>query len=55
MLYDIQGPPVVRVVLLEVKMFYKDKRSNLLNQVICMLVLGCFVACNANYKPSFKQ
>ena len=36
-------------------MFYKDKRSNLLNQVICMLVLVCFVACNANYKPSFKQ
>ena len=36
-------------------MFYKDKRNNLLNQAICMLVLLCFVACNANYKPSFKQ
>ena len=36
-------------------MFYKDKRNKLLNQAICMLVLLCFVACNANYKPSFKQ
>lgn len=36
-------------------MNYKDKRNNLLNQAICMLVLLCFVACNANYKPSFKQ
>lgn len=36
-------------------MNYKDKRNNLLNQAICVLVLFCFVACNANYKPSFKQ
>ena len=36
-------------------MNFKDKRNNLLNQAICMLVLLCFVACNANYKPSFKQ
>ena len=36
-------------------MFYKDKRNKLLNQAICMLVLLCFVACNANYKPSFKE
>ena len=36
-------------------MIFKDKRGNLLNQAICILVLLCFVACNANYKPSFKQ
>ena len=36
-------------------MIFKDKRNNLLNQAICMLVLLCFVACNANYKPSYKQ
>ena len=36
-------------------MFSDNKQRNLLNQAVCLLVLLCFVACNANYKPSFKQ
>ena len=31
------------------------KRRNLFNEVVCLLVLLCFVACNANFRPSFKQ
>ena len=36
-------------------MFSDNKQRNLLNQAVCLLVLLCFVACNANYRPSFKQ
>jgi len=31
------------------------KRRNLFNEAVCLLVLLCFVACNANFRPSFKQ
>ena len=31
------------------------KRKNLFNEAVCLLVLVCFVACNANFRPSFKQ
>ena len=30
-------------------------RKNLFNEAVCLLVLVCFVACNANFRPSFKQ
>ena len=30
-------------------------RKNLFNEAVCLLVLICFVACNANFRPSFKQ
>ena len=30
-------------------------RKNLFNEAVCLLVLVCFVACNADFKPSFKQ
>ena len=28
--------------------------ERLFNMAVCMIVLVCFLACNANYKPSFK-
>lgn len=31
------------------------KRRNLFNESVCLLVLLCFVACNADFRPSFKQ
>ena len=30
-------------------------RKNFFNEAVCLLVLVCFVACNANFRPSFKQ
>lgn len=30
-------------------------RKNYFNEAVCLLVLVCFVACNANFRPSFKQ
>ena len=30
-------------------------RKNLFNEAVCLLVLFCFVACNAGFTPSFKQ
>ena len=32
----------------------RSKWDRLLNTAVCMIVLICFLACNANYKPSFK-
>ena len=49
------------MVVLEVKMAKpfrllsrRARWEHLFNVAVCLFVLVCFLACNANYKPSFK-
>ena len=53
MLHGVQGKAVVRLVLLEVKM--KRRIRYLLNEAVALLLLAALVACNVNYRPSFKE